>query len=474
MTKQCIIWIGCLLLFGAGCNKQLDLAPENTLVDSEVFKTEAGTEQALAEVYFSLLRAVTSNIGYVYGDFTTGNLQHSAYYDSYTNGQGTPDDEGIADLWALYFKSINLANKVIAGIPAYAAYPKEKQDVLMAEARFIRAYAYLDLLKFFGEGALNGQLNGLGLPLQLTPFKGYNTGEVIARSTNGEVYTQIIKDLEESIPALKDNQPNELRTRSRATKGSALALLARTYLYMGKPGDAAAAARQVLAKVPSIYALTPSLLSLFPANPTGTAQTLTNEYVLALPVSHMVSSSTSTNNNLGNGYYFKRSFWISKTFIQSFETGDNRVSELIFKGDQVYNTDHLDEFTTFKFNNPNGRDNVPLIRLPEVMLTAAEAITGTEGVKQEAVNLLNEVRSRSVPGAQPYVLGDFPDAAALTSAILRQKRWELAFEGFYRYDLIRTGQPLQLPDLPENRKVLPLPQVEIDISKGIIKQNTGY
>lgn len=470
MRKLFIISIVCFF----GCNRQLDLAPENTLTDREVFRTEAGTEQALAEAYFSLLRAVTGNIAYVYGDFTTGNLHHSAYYEIYAIGESTPDDEVVAGVWTAYFKAINLANNVIANIPQYAAYAVDIQDPLIAEARFIRAYAYLDLLKFFGDGALSGQMDGLGLPLQLTPFKGYNTGEVIPRSTNGQVFAQIIKDLEESIPFLKNSQPSDLRTRSRATKGGARALLARTYLYMGNREAAAAAARQVLEQVPAIYELTPSLTALFPANPGGTAQTLTKEYVLAFPVSHMISSSTSTNNNLGNGYYFKRSFWINSTFIQSFEPDDKRVSELMYKGDQVYNPDHFNELTTFKFNNPNGRDNVPLIRLAEVMLTAAEGIAASEGVIQEAVTLLNNVRNRSVPGATPYTINDFASPEALIDTILQQRRWELAFEGQLRYDLIRTGRPLRSPDVPEDRKVLPVPQVEIDISNGLIRQNTGY
>lgn len=470
MRKLLIISVVCFI----SCNRQLDLAPENTLTDREVFKTEAGTEQALAEAYYNLFEAVTSNIAYVYGDFTTDNLNHSTYYDIYANGEGIPDDQVIADLWAGYFKTINLANNVIANIPAYATYPQNIQDPLVAEARFIRAYAYLDLLKFFGDGALSGQMEGRGLPLQLTPFKGYNTGEVIPRSTNAAVYTQIIKDLEESIPFLKDNQSNDLRTRSRATKGGARALMARTYLYMGRPEDAAAAAREVLKQRPAIYELTSSLTALFPANAGGTAQTLTKEYVLAFPISQMTSSSTNANNNLGNGYFFKRSFWINSSFKESFEPDDRRVSELMFKGDQVYNTDHLNEFTTFKFNNSNGRDNVPVIRLAEVMLTAAEAIAETEGVTMEAIGLLNDVRNRSVTGATSYTVADFATPEALVNTILQQRRWELAFEGMHRYDLIRTGRPLQSPDVPEDRKVLPVPQVEIDISNGLIQQNTGY
>src|SRR5690606_28185739 len=116
----------------------------------------------------------------------------------------------------------------------------------------------------------------------------------------------------------------------------------------------------------------------------------------------------------------------------------------------------------------------PVIRVAEVVLNRAEALARTTGITTEAVNLLNSIRSRALPNATPYNTADFSDAAQLIQAILDQRKFELAFEGFYRYDLIRTGRPLRFPDIPEKRKVLPVPQVEINISNGVIRQNPGY
>lgn len=457
------------------CNKKLDLAPENTVVDKDVFKTEAGTEQALAEAYFNLFKASTGGLAYIFGDFTTPSVFHSEFYNVYDNGEAIPADGSVQSTWTGYFKTINIANNVVDRIGKFSAFNQDKQNQFIAEAKFIRAFAYLELLKMFGDGALSGDMEGLGLPLQLTPFEGYNTGEVVPRSTNGQIYDQIVSDLKEIGPFLLDKFNPDLKTRSRATKGAANALLARCYLYMHKYPGAAEAAKLVLDQQPGTYMLTNNLLQLFPPNPDGGAKTLTSEYIFAFPISQMVSSSTSMNNNLANGYYFKRSFWINKSFISEFEPGDLRVSQLIFPGDQIYNIEHFNEFTTFKFNNPNGRDNVPMIRLAEVMLTRAEALARTtSGINDEAVSLLNTVRTRSLPSATPFVASDFPNADALVERILDERKFELAFEGFYRYDLIRTGKPLHTPDLPEAKKVLPIPQIEIDISDRIIKQNPGY
>lgn len=455
------------------CNKKLDISPENTLVDKDVFSSKSGTEQALMEGYYDLFGSATSYIAYTYGDFTTSTMEHAINYDAYVTGTALPTDYSVVGMWTSYFQCINVANNVIDKIPRFAQFEQAKQDQFIAEAKFIRAYAYLDLLKLYGDGALTGKMDGLGLPLQLTPFQGYITGQVIPRSTNGEIYNSIIKDLTESIAVLPEKQDNDLNTRSRATKGGANALLARCYLYMGKFSEAADAAKAVL-DAAGTYLIVNNLSQLFPANPSGAAQNLTTEHILAFPVSQMVGTSTNVSNNIGSTYYFKRAFWISKNFMNEFESGDLRVSQLMFKGDQIYNTDRLNDYTTFKFNNQNSRDNVPVIRLAEIMLIRAEALARKQGVNTESITLLNNVRTRSLPNATPFTSADFADANALIEKVLQQRKFELAFEGFYRYDLIRTGKPLQSPDLSEGRKVLPIPQVEIDISNGLIKQNTGY
>jgi hypothetical protein len=474
MKKMKWIYPLALLVLALACDKQLDIAPENTLVEKDVFKTQDGAEEALSEAYYNFLEAETNYFAYTFGDFTTPILNKSINYNTYDLGQATPSDYYVNGTWTAFFKAINTANNVIAKIPVFADFAQDKQKQFIAEAKFIRAFSFLYLLCLYGDGALSGRMDGLGLPLQLTPFEGYNTGEIIPRSTNGEVYDQIIKDLTESIADLPQKQADELKTRSRATKGAAYALLARVHLYMGHFTESAAAAKSVLDLEPAVYSLVPGLLDLFPPDADGTARNFTAEHIFGLPVSQLVSTSTTTSNGISGSYYYKRDFWIASDFINAFEPGDLRVSQLIWRGDSVYNPNMLNEKTTFKFNNPFGRDNVPLIRLAEVILTRAEALARTDGVNPESVALLNRIRNRALPSATPFSESDFAGADDLIQAILLQRKFELAFEGLYRYDLIRTGQPLHDPDIPDNKKVLPVPQVEIDISHGLIAQNPGY
>lgn len=473
-TRSIICRLAFLFILAASCNKKLDLAPGNTVVEKDVFKTEAGSEQALSEVYYNFLKAITNYFSYMYGDFTTPLLEKSTYYNVYDLGEATPTDFYVVSTWSNYFKTINAANNVIAKIPEYAKYDVQKQKQFIAEAKFIRAYCYLNLLCLYGDGALAGKGDGLGLPLQLTPFEGYNTGEIIPRNTNNEVFDQIIADLSVAAVDLPERFSDELKTRSRATKGAALALLARTYLYKHDYEQASDAAQKVLQLSPSVYSITGNLLNLFPPNADGSLQSFTAEIVFGLPVSQMVSSSTRLDNSIGSTYYYKRSYWVSADFTNEFEVGDLRRTLLIWKGDSVYNPNMFNEKTTFKFNNRYGRDNVSMIRLAEVMLTRAECLARSSGINTESIQLLNQIRRRSVPMATDFDEASFANGQALIDTILKQRKFELAFEGLHRYDLIRTGQPLHEPDLPANRKVLPVPQVEVDISHGLIKQNSGY
>src|SRR5690606_29608197 len=209
---------------------------------------EGGTEQVLADAYLKLFRAATTNISYVIGDFTTGNVRHSLFYDIYEDGSVPTADGPVQTVWESYYQAINTANTIIEKVPLFAQYATTKQEQFIAEARFIRAYAYLDLLKLFGNGALSNNAGGLGVPLQLTPFKGYDTQEsnLVPRSANGDVFAQVLADLTEPVAALPQQHSTDLRTRSRATMGGAAALKARALLYMHRYEDAAVAAAEVL------------------------------------------------------------------------------------------------------------------------------------------------------------------------------------------------------------------------------------
>lgn len=477
------------MLMVMACSDQLEIEPEGILTEDQVFNSAGTTELALGAVYYSYM---TNSVGsaYMYGDVTTHNVEVSGLTDfTVINAEFAEDDAFVSGVWSGLYATINLANNLINKVQEIGTYEEEIENQHIAEAKFLRANCYFNLLKFYGDGALTGEMNGMGVPIQLDEYDGTGIGEFIPRNTNGEVYDQIILDLTESIPHLPSSYGDLLSTASRATSGSAYALLARAYLYARAYESAAESANQVI--IGMNYELEADLRTLFPTTPisagNGGDRSFTSEDIFNLPIgaNNSLSFATSTNQGKNNIFYdFTNSRWVSTDLIGSFGILDNRKQQLIVEGWTGNTLDEgFDEFgnqlttnlMTYKFG-PRSEENVPNIRLAEVILTRAEALARVNGLNQESVDLLNQTYQRAKPLEIPLELADFSNADALINRILLERRMELMFENHERYDLIRTGRKDQLanPDLPDNKLVMPIPQLEVDLSRGIIQQNSGY
>lgn len=449
-----------VLLVGTACNKQLDLKPENTMVESELLKNEGTTESFLGDTYMQLMTACGGN-AYMLPDFSAVTMK--GYDPTVISGDLDPRDNKYYDLWNLPYKTINQANVIITKLEKYAAFDKAKQQGVIAEAKFIRAMAYLQLLQIYGDGALQGKPENMGVPLRLESFDGYDGSQQIPRATNGAVYTQIIKDLDEAIAVLPSDRKDAVQQASRATRAAANALAARVSLYEGKYDKAAA--YTAAAMEGNRYQLAPSFDALWPSNVAGTGKYPINKEVLfAFPESF---NNTSRSND-SHGIYFL--FNTPETgFVNTYAATDERGKELMVPG--PYGADVMRKFT-----DPNFRDNVIMIRLAEVMLTRAEALAHKDGVNAVSIALLNEVYARAFtksPVPKVYTAADFSNAQVLIDRILQERKWELAFEGFIRYDAIRTGKQPN-PLMPPEKFSLPVPQREIDITDGLIKQSPGF
>ncbi|RBL91216.1 RagB/SusD family nutrient uptake outer membrane protein [Chitinophaga flava] len=445
-----------LLVVLVACNKQLDLKPEGTMVEADLLKNKQTTESFLADTYLRMMDACGGNM-YLFAD-VTGNVV-SSFDQAVVKGNVDPRDKNYDDLWRKPYMTINQANVIITQLSRYATFDAGLQQRFIAEARFIRAFCHLILLQMYGDGALQGKMNNKGIPLMLQSFDGYDGSQNKARNTNGEVYTQILKDLDESIAVLPEKRTDPTDQAGRATKGAAAALAARVSLYMQDYAKAAAYANTVLSA--QGYALQPSFVQLWPDHATGTGKyPLSTEIVFAFPESFNATSYGSHGIYYAYGYYQPL-----PDFLARYEAQDERLTDLFTTTKQMR-----------KFTDPKLMDNVNMIRLPEVMLTAAEALVQTNGVNVTSVDLLNKVYGRAYtknPVPKVYTIADFSSKQALIDRILLERSRELAFEGFARFDAIRSGKQPN-PQLPADRYAMPIPQREIDITGGLIVQNPGY
>jgi len=451
------------------CDNQLDLAPTDIIIEAQVFADVHTAENALADSYYKLFLATTgpthliadASLPYV------GLPDNSVYYN-YTSGVLAPTDSQVESIWQAYYSAINVANVFIDKIPVFGTYEEAMENQHIAEAKFNRAYAYLSLLSYYGEGALTGNLSGPGLPLRLDPYEGFTAAEILPRSTNEAVYHQIIADLTEAIPDLPESYNDAVNDKARATKAAAYALLSRTHLYKRDYQACIDAANDVLQY--AHYALEPDVLNLFPSNTTGTTSYFSKEVLFGFP-----TSSNKGNFQYGthNIYYYNKYIWVDDDFITSMDADDVRRTALIFQGNPlITNPNTKFKQTTFKFNNPDTRDDIIVIRLAEVLFNKAEALVQQNGINSESVKILSDIRERS--GLDAVEEADFATPEELLAALYHERYLESAFEGRARFDFIRTNRPLRNPSLSDNLKTFPIPQREIDLSEGILTQNQGY
>lgn len=514
------IFKGCgvaALLCLTGC--ELDYAPENTLVDEGIYKYEKTTEAALMGAYVRFNAFVAgapdnqnyyANTGttFLCADLGTDNL--SAQDDAtdflaiekaeYTSTQHEQNGT-LYNLWNKGYNAIDMANNIIRGIEEYGAYTPAMMAQHTAEAKFIRAYCYFEMLLMFGDQALLGQDDKPGVLIRLTPFDGYVPGETVSRETNAGVWRRILSDLEDNLTDLPEAVP-AIDERIRANQAAAKALLSRVYLYKGTYnnnqedlGKAKQYAGEVLAN--SSYSCSTQrseyLNTLFPYNYSTTSDYAPDPSARSNELIFFQPSRMSTDKYpSGLGLYVnKRSIYVPAAMKDLYLNGDVRgfsderangtegqYQGLIAKG---YGDERPTQLTTLKYDNWNGYSDVPYLRLTEMKLNYAEADVRTSGtITTDALKYLNEVRQRVFTSEYKpalYEAADFASVDDFLKTMLEERRRELAYEGHHRWDLMRTNNLLgdkKLGALPQNKWNLPIPEFEVRITEGMVEQNEGY
>lgn len=465
-TKNSLSLLFILMLALGACNKHLDIAPEGVMTEQSALEEQRTAEDMLAGAYQQMFLAMSGD-AYTIGDLTTGIA--TATTNEWYTGMVEPNDGVVAGFWDDAYAAINLANVIINQLPRYARFDPAVQKQFVAESRFVRAFSYLQLIKLFGDGALENKPEGLSVPLRLEGFEGYDGSQIIPRSTNKEIFSLIRSDLDSAIARLPEKYDVLVNTYCRATKASAAALAARVALYM-RDYEACITYCDIALSDPG-HVLAASPKDVFQDNTNGNSvdYPFDKEVLFAFPVSYNKDPTQYAKHNI---YYVQGYIKPDSAFVASYAPEDLRKTVMI----DTVATYNGDIAVTVKFSDPNRLDNLVMLRLAEVLLNKAEAMVFKDGVSQGAVDLLNKVHQRAfAPENKPpvYVPGDFANREALIHQILQEKKWELAFEGLDRYDEIAAGVKPN-DQLPENKYALPIPQYDVEITGGIIKQNPGY
>lgn len=334
------------------------------------------------------------------------------------------------------------------------------------------------------------------------------TGEkILPRLSEEEMQTYIETELTEAAKVLPENHKKGDKNYGRFTAAMAYTVLQKLYM-LTKQWDKAESAGRELLKSDYGFDLVPEYKDIF---------TLANEknveIIWACQCAKGYQEHKWQPHVLPNDYDFttyldKMTKWngykISWDFMHTFDPVDKRLktiaSEYTSKTGVVHNeaNDRPKSSSQLYYGavpikyelDPDctGEDSQVdwiIYRYADVLTLTAEAIVRNGNkVTQEAVDLLNRVRTRSIPD-KGYKLSELNSTDKFLKAVLDERGWELYFEGQRRADLIRHGKFIDAIKkkaesmgektlVDENRYRYPIPQTIIDEGKGIIKQNPGY
>lgn len=483
-----------VIIAQTSCKKFLDQPILGNYEASQFFNSDANAQTAINAAYVPLLFTDGgSNSIWVLGDVASddaikgGNEGDQADFQNINDFNILPSNSAVEAVWKRYYDGVYKCNVVITGLPDdNTAVSDAVKKSCIGQAKFLRAYYYFILTTCYGN-----------IPLHLK----VETPEEVQSPAieQAQIYTQIESDLNDAASLLPTSWSGA--DDGRATKGAALALLAKTYLFERKWDEAASAAQQVEAL--GIYNLTQLFTDNFNANKKDNAEAI-------FSVWHKSGSNPFLGNNLNqwfaprglNGYGF---FYPTQSLIDNFEKSPNGVVDPRF-GYTLSGTDAPDYYdTTFQSSwaitgsyitkkqiqplseiptsiKGDGNLNYEAIRFADVLLIEAEALNES-GKSAEALIPLNKVRKRaresylydaSLPGFGQVPDGLLPDITVtdqnqLRDIIRKERRSELALEFHRFFDVIRYGSVYAtnaMKDVPnfnyETNQFFPIPQSERD------------
>ena len=490
----------------------LELDPVTAITTETFYKTATHFEQAMTAAYVR-----TRNIA-LSGIFMDEMRSDNAFYTLYSGNRGEYtttevlalflDDETVSwvpDRYNGVYAGIARVNAILDRLDSSELTEAEK-SAYRAEALFLRAYYYFDLVQHWG-----------GVPLMLHEVRN-DVDAFAAKSSKEEVYAQIIADVSEAIK-LGLPMPTKFPQSGRATMGAAKML--RAYVYMSQPNRDYKAAEQDLLDITKMgYKLLDDYASVFsPSNK--------NSQESIFEVQYIEDGSTNqycdfpwrlipkcSNNQVlmgigGANYAFTSGGWCVPTeeMIASYEPGDKRLDASVAVA--VGTEDASQQFTCSgvktvseyqpvegeaahffvrKYYHPpykyslRAGENFPVYRYAGALLLLAENLVA-QNRASEALPYVNQVRQRA----------GLPALASVNEkAVADEMRHELAFENHRWTDLIRTGKAIEtmsafgqtmkakygwiLPaafNVTENRLVYAFPLREMQINN-LLEQNPGY
>ncbi len=464
-----------LLLLGTACGEEfLDLQPPLQVANDEFLQTVDDFRGATLGMYDQMqLADYYGRYFLLIPDIMGEDIKQNASANrgkewAEYNGAPTTNQNEHREFWAEIYEVINMANQMINAEFTPVENRRSEFNNYLGQAHAVRALAHFDLVRLFAQTySFTSDASHPGIPI-VTEFEPESRP---SRNTVAQVYEQVITDFETAISLLEPKGDENAGTISReATQ----ALLSRVYLYMGRYAEAESLATEVINGGKFTLVARDAYAMQFFA---GNSSEAIFEIVFNLADNEGSDHIGGMYKETGYGDYLP-----SQQLFALFEEGDIRGT-LFIDDDNLDNGIYADASgegkRVYKFPSEGSNiatDNVPVIRLSEVMLNRAEA-RAKAGNDAGALADLNQIRVRAGATELSGLTGQ-----ALIDAVLLERRRELFAEGHRVFDITRNQQDMVRTDctsptctvtFPNERFILPLPQEETDVNDNI-QQAPGY
>ncbi|MEQ9297819.1 MAG: RagB/SusD family nutrient uptake outer membrane protein [Cyclobacteriaceae bacterium] len=432
----------------------LDLQPESVADIQDVYQTEDDFFQAIIGAYDELQSSgqYGRNFQFLFdtradivGELSAA-FQDGIYYEI-DRFLLRPANPLLQQSWSSLYSGIYRCNIVLDKLNEVNLSANVAAQ-FAAEARFIRAISYFNIVRIWGDAPL--------IINTITPDEALQ----VVRDDKQIIYTFIVNELEEIRNQLPGSYAPD--AAGRVTSWAATGLLGKVYLEL----ELYVEAENVLSEIISAnsFALVQDFDQVFDLQ-----NEMNEEILFAIRWKRLLEET--------NLFYSRSNqpIEVDQSFIDSFEDSDVRG---IYA--QIGNVGSY--FVPNKYLDPAGADgktgmDYPVLRYADVLLMYAEAINAQRFEPNgEAFRVVNEVRNRSGLSS----LTNIQDQGEFRSALLIERRRELIFEGHAWFDLIRLGNPIDIFEskginITEGQYVFPVPQSEIDrINNSGFEQNEAY
>jgi len=491
------------VVIGSGsCKKFLDRKPLGIATEGDL--NQGGVEGKVFGLYgklrdwgmtdfpmlwFKSIRSDDAQKGSTAGDLADGGL----IMDDFGNGSYSKDHWLLNAYWDDHFNFIYACNDVIHDIDSLNL-TDPGSVVNKAEARFLRAYAYFDLVRDYGS-------------VPIIDFKIYQPGDANKpKKTVAEVYTFIDADLNYAAANLPSTWGNQYP--GRATRGAANTLLAKGMLYRQNWSGALAKCEEIINS--NQYSLLSNYVNFFKESGENSSESIleVQMYENSNGSVYYGNSHNQVQGVRGSGDWdLGWGFNVPTAALESsYEAGDPRKNAtILYSGqpDGIYGRTvpgfpplaqpywNKKVYTDIARQQATGDRfswwlNIRLMRYADVILMAAEAANEVGGVPNttKALQWLEMIRARARGGGAvlPAITAPITQAA-LRTAIKKERRAEFGMEYERFYDLVRWTPAADGIDAPSvlstlgyqaRNRYYPIPQPAIDRSNNILTQNPDY